>query len=85
MLFEQLETTPADGGEPAPRLSRKAAGAYYTPDPVVATLIRWAVREPTDRLLAPSCGDGRFVALHRNSVGVEQDPEAAGEARGREA
>jgi hypothetical protein len=24
-------------------------------------------------MLDPSCGDGRFVALHRNSVGIEQD------------
>lgn len=86
MLFERLETTiPADDdGEPAPSPpSRKQAGAYYTPDAVVATLVRWAVRDATDRLLDPSCGDGRFVAIHRNSVGVEQDPAAADVARGR--
>jgi type I restriction-modification system DNA methylase subunit len=57
MLFEQLETTLTDAREPERRLSRKEAGAYYTPDAVVATLVRWAVREPTDRLLDPSCGD----------------------------
>ena len=58
------------------RLSRKQAGAYYTPDRVVSSLVRWAVREQADRLLDPSCGDGRFVAAHRNSFGVEQDAEA---------
>ena len=58
------------------RLSRKQAGAYYTPDPVVSNLVRWAVRKETDRLLDPSCGDGRFIAAHRNSFGVEQDTEA---------
>ena len=59
------------------RLSQKQAGAYYTPDRVVSSLVRWAVRDRSDRLLDPSCGDGRFIASHRNSVGVEQDTEAA--------
>ena len=65
------------------RLSRKQAGAYYTPDRVVSSLVRWAVRDRRDRLLDPSCGDGRFIASHRNSVGVEQDIEAAAVARER--
>lgn len=56
---------------------RKHRGAYYTPDDVSRTLVRWALRSNTDRLLDPSCGDGRFIALHRRSVGVEQNPEAA--------
>ncbi len=62
------------------RLSQKEAGAYYTPDTVVSSLTRWAVRGDTDRLLDPSCGDGRFVAACRNSVGIEQDPSAAAAA-----
>lgn len=40
-------------------------------------LVGWAVRDPTDRLLDPACGDGRFIAAHRNSVGIEQDDDAA--------
>ena len=59
------------------RLSRKQAGAYYTPEAVSSNLVRWAVRQDGDRLLDPSCGDGRFIAAHRNSFGVEQDAEAA--------
>ena len=55
----------------------KASGAYYTPDPVVRSLVRWAVRRETDRLIDPACGDGRFLVPHRNSVGVEQDLDAA--------
>ena len=58
-------------------LSQKHSGAYYTPEPVVADLVGWAVRKESDRLLDPSCGDGRFIAAHRNSFGVEQDPAAA--------
>lgn len=55
------------------RLSQKHSGAYYTPDAVAQSLVRWAVRSPSDRLLDPSCGDGRFIAAHRRSVGIEQD------------
>ena len=65
------------------RLSRKQAGAYYTPNGIVSNLVRWAVRKETDRLLDPSCGDGRFIAAHRNSFGVEQDTEAAAAATSR--
>jgi adenine-specific DNA-methyltransferase len=64
-------------------LSRKQAGAYYTPDPVVSTLLRWVVRDKSDRLLDPSCGDGRFIAGHRNSVGIEQDFDASRTAKAR--
>ncbi len=54
----------------------KEKGAYYTPDPVVRSLLCWAVRNSDDRLLDPSCGDGRFIAGHPNSVGIELDPFA---------
>lgn len=56
---------------------RKDAGAFYTPPRVVQSLVSWAARRDSDRMLDPSCGDGRFLALHRNSAGVEQDPTAA--------
>lgn len=71
------------GGGAVTRPSRKHRGAYFTPDDVAAALIRWAIRSPRDRLLDPSCGDGRFIAGHRNSVGIEQDGHSAGEAMGR--
>ena len=67
-------------GETVMRPSRKHRGAYFTPDDVAATLVHWAVRSPCDRLLDPSCGDGQFIAGHRNSVGVEQDGHSASEA-----
>lgn len=59
---------------------RKESGAYYTPDKVAASLVSWVVRNTEDRLIDPSCGDGRFIAKHRNSVGIEQDEDAHGEA-----
>lgn len=61
-------------------LKEKESGAYYTPVEVAASLVRWAVRRPCDRMLDPSCGDGRFLALHRNSAGIEQDPQATAKA-----
>ena len=59
------------------RLTQKEAGAYYTPDAVVAALVSWAVRRDGDRMLDPSCGDGRFLVEHQNSVGIEQDSVSA--------
>ena len=58
-------------------LSQKHSGAYYTPELVASSLVRWAVRKEADTLLDPSCGDGRFLAAHSNSFGVEQDSAAA--------
>ena len=60
--------------------SRKRNGAYYTPEAVAALLVRSAVRAPSDRLLDPACGDGRFLAHHANSEGVERDGQAASTA-----
>ena len=56
--------------------ARKQAGAFYTPPDALRSLVRWVARSPTDRMLDPSCGDGRFLAAHERSVGVEQDPSA---------
>lgn len=64
-------------------MSQKEAGAYYTPDPVVFSLLQWAVRHEEERLLDPSCGDGRFIAGHRNAVGIEQDAQATQTAMSR--
>lgn len=57
--------------------NRKSSGAYYTPAPVADCLLQWAIRSESDRLLDPSCGDGQFLAGHRNAVGIEQDAAAA--------
>jgi hypothetical protein len=59
------------------QLTQKQSGSYYTPDGVVSTLLQWVVRAKEDRLIDPACGDGRFIAGHRNAVGIEQDVGAA--------
>ena len=58
----------------------RTLGAYFTPEAVVDALVRWVVRNPADLLLDPSSGDGRLVALHPHSVGVERDPVSVAEA-----
>ena len=64
-------------------VSRKDAGAYYTPDHVVWSLVRWAVRSEGDLMLDPACGDGRFISYHAHSIGVERDRQAAAVAKQR--
>lgn len=61
-------------------LSQKHSGAYFTPDPVARALVRWVVTAPSDRMLDPSCGDGRFLAAHQNSVGIDQDARSVASA-----
>ena len=58
-------------------LKQKTDGAYYTPESIVQTLLKWAIHDETERFLDPSCGDGRFIGGHKNSVGIEQDATAA--------
>ena len=62
---------------------QKLTGAFFTPEPLVEALVCWAVRHEADRLLDPSCGDGRFIAAHGSAVGIEQEPQSAGTARAR--
>jgi hypothetical protein len=59
---------------------QKLSGAYFTPEDLAAALARWVIRGFDDRMLDPSCGDGRFIAAHRNSVGIEQDSQSAATA-----
>lgn len=62
---------------------QKSLGQYFTPPEAAETLVRWIVRKPSDRMLDPSCGDGRFLACHRKSVGVEFDSNNAALAKQR--
>ncbi|MXZ54743.1 MAG: N-6 DNA methylase [Gammaproteobacteria bacterium] len=59
--------------EPESMNGQKTLGQYFTPEPVARSLVAWAKRSQKDRMLDPSCGDGIFLALHKRSVGVEQD------------
>lgn len=52
MTIERAEDTAA---------LRKARGAFFTPPQVTRFLARWGVREASDRVLEPSCGDGAIL------------------------
>ncbi len=64
-------------------LARKRLGKVFTPESVARTLVSWVVECGSDRVLDPSCGDGRFLVCHRASVGVELDKQEATIARRR--
>jgi tRNA1(Val) A37 N6-methylase TrmN6 len=75
----------------------RALGAYYTPAALAEPLARWAVREKTDSVFDPSCGEGAFLTcgldrllqleanprtLSDQIAGVELDAKAVSRARG---
>lgn len=41
--------------------ARKARGAFFTPPEIAQFIIEWAVREPGDSVLEPSCGEAVFL------------------------
>ncbi len=61
----------------SPIVCRKRSGAFFTPVDVARALGAWVLHRDTDRLIDPACGDGQFLALHRNAVGIEQNPASA--------
>ncbi|MCF8883414.1 N-6 DNA methylase [Erythrobacter sp. SN021] len=66
-----------------PEFSAKRSGAFFTPESVSQSLVHWACRSPSERMLDPSCGDGEFLRHHWNSVGIEQNPVSAHQAMDR--
>jgi adenine-specific DNA-methyltransferase len=96
-LVAALRARVADGEDPLgdafcrlrPPEQRRAAGATYTPAPIVESMVAWAVGEGAPaRVVDPGAGSGRFaVAAGRRFgaarlVAVELDPLAAATSRG---
>jgi adenine-specific DNA methylase len=74
--------------------SKKRRGAYYTPRHLADFLVGWAIRQPTDRVLDPACGDAVFLesatarleefGVHPKDgqvAGVDLNPEAVADAK----
>lgn len=63
--------------------ARKARGAFFTPPELCRFIADWAIREPTDVVLEPSCGDAEFlIAAHQRLADL--GGPGAGELRGAE-
>ncbi len=61
--------------------SRKNLGAYYTDQKVANFLASWAIRNPKDRVLDPSYGDGVFLlaaSQHLRNKGIKKNPAIYG-------
>src|SRR5260221_1928889 len=43
------------------KIERRNLGRYDTPRPLAQALANWAVRDPSDAVLEPSCGGGVIV------------------------
>ncbi len=41
--------------------TRKARGAFFTPEPITRFITEWAIRDASDRVLEPSAGDAAFL------------------------
>jgi adenine-specific DNA-methyltransferase len=55
---------------------RKARGAFFTPPTIADWLARWAVRDPTARVLDPTCGESVFLlgaASRLRSMGASNE------------
>ncbi|MBD3783001.1 MAG: N-6 DNA methylase [Micrococcales bacterium] len=63
--------------------ARKARGAFFTPPELCRFIADWAIREATDVVLEPSCGDAEFlIAAHHRLAHL--GGTTAGELRGAE-
>lgn len=66
----------------------KLRGGYYTPEIISEFIAGWAIRNPSDAVLEPSCGDGSFLSaitnrlemlgatskqINQNVIGIELD------------
>ncbi|MEG0835596.1 MAG: class I SAM-dependent methyltransferase [Anaerovoracaceae bacterium] len=66
----------------------KLRGGYYTPEIISGFIAEWAIRNPSDAVLEPSCGNGSFLSaitnrlemlgatgkqINQNVIGIELD------------
>jgi len=59
---------------------RKARGAFFTPPAITRFIADWAVREPADAVLEPSCGEAAFLlAAGERLAGLGAPREALAE------
>lgn len=66
---------------PAPSIAldtaalRKARGAFFTPEPLARYVTDWAVRNASDAVLEPSCGEAAFLLAAVDRLGALRESE----------
>jgi adenine-specific DNA-methyltransferase len=89
-IVESTRASIIHGGDPLgeelcrmrPPLQRRAIGAFYTPLPIVHSMVEWVLETQPKRVVDAGCGSGRFAAaVARRShdleiVAVDSDPAA---------
>ncbi len=69
----------------APDAHHKSRGAFFTPPAMAEFIVDWAIREPTDKVLEPSCGEAAFlVPTIERLLAVGAEPDLAGQVFGAE-
>jgi adenine-specific DNA-methyltransferase len=63
-------------------LRQKALGAFYTPAPMAAALVDWAIRTPNDTVLDPSFGGLAFLSQARRRLEDLGAPQPAQQLHG---
>ena len=48
--------------------NQKLRGGYYTPEVLSDYMVDWAIRDTSDTILEPSCGDGNFIISAINKI-----------------
>jgi N-6 DNA Methylase len=91
-VVEEVRSAIAQGHDPLgetfaqirPASQRRSAGAVYTPQPIVRSMITWLARHAAPaRIVDPGAGSGRFILAAGHAfpaaqlVAVETDPLAA--------
>lgn len=69
------QPTPASIPYVPSKIKAKALGAYYTPDPAVEFMIRWAIEDSSYKIIDPSFGDGQFLRVSASKVTLDNPRE----------
>jgi adenine-specific DNA-methyltransferase len=57
---------------------RKARGAFFTPSELCEYVVRWAIRDASDVILEPSCGEAAFLLAAGQRLRGFAGPEVSG-------
>jgi adenine-specific DNA-methyltransferase len=68
-VFAEMTRVPATDALDTAEL-RKARGAFFTPPALCRYVVDWAIRNETDKVLEPSCGEAAFLFAASDRLGA---------------